>query len=137
MTSVARRLGIARPDRGTILRIAALLYVEGMLTAGYVLFAPVSITDPLVLVYPWVWIDVGLLAIVATTVVPSSPRRRRAAIAVGIGYFVLLAGVGGLAAPARVGSRARLQRPVDRRQPRPVQGRRVRCTRLPRVRDST
>lgn len=97
MTPFANLLRSARPGRSTLLRTAAVLYVEGMLTAGYVLFAPVRITDPLVLLYPWVWINVGLLAVAGTTVTPSPTRRRRAAIALGVAYFVVLAAVGGLA----------------------------------------
>ncbi|MFW6018433.1 MAG: DUF7546 family protein [Halapricum sp.] len=46
--------------------------------------------------YPFVWINVGLWALWRTTPAPAPPRRRYLAGAFATGYFLLLASVGGL-----------------------------------------
>jgi len=82
----ARSLGLA----------AAVLWLETVVVGWYVLYEPVRITDPMVLVYPLVWIDVSLFALWVTDS-PDVPRRYRLLGGVlGVGYFLSLAYVGGL-----------------------------------------
>lgn len=50
--------------------------------------------------YPFVWINVGLWALWRTTPAPAPPRRRYLSGALAIGYFLVLAYVGGLVGPA-------------------------------------
>lgn len=92
-------LGRRRPSRRTLFVGAAVVYVQAMLSAGYALFAPVTITDPLVLIYPWLWIDVAFAAVLLMSIPAVPARRRRVGIAVGLAYFGLLAAVGGLVSP--------------------------------------
>ena len=84
----------ASPSTGVVL--LWLVVFEVGLVVSYVLTTDAIITDPLFLVYPFVWIDASLLALLRAEV-PSSPLRRRVlAGAVGTGYFLVLAYVGGL-----------------------------------------
>jgi hypothetical protein len=64
--------------------------------ASYLVFADLRITDPLILVYPLVWINVGLWAVWRTDPPPAAGSRRLAVGAVAVAYFGVLAAVGGL-----------------------------------------
>lgn len=99
MSTITARIRRVRRGRITALAIAAVLFVEGLAILMYLLFANARITDPLILVYPFVWVNVGLGAILATTPPPTSTRRRRGALVVGIGYFLALGIAGGLVSP--------------------------------------
>jgi hypothetical protein len=61
-----------------------------------------GVADPLtfgwVLLQPFVWINVGLLAVLTTRPPPTSARRRYVGLAVAVGYFLLLSYFGGLLA---------------------------------------
>jgi hypothetical protein len=94
-TVVRERLPqFARPSTAVLL--LWLVVFEVGLVLSYVLRTDAIITDPLFLVYPFVWIDASLFALLRAEV-PSSPRRRRVlAGLVGAGYFLVLAYVGGL-----------------------------------------
>lgn len=85
-----------RPERITVLWAALVLNVELLIVSIYLLTADVTVTDPLMLVYPWVWINVGLWAVSATSPAPASGRHRRLAGALAVGYFGVLAVMGGL-----------------------------------------
>lgn len=85
-----------RPAPRTARLGAALLAVEAVAVAGYLLFAEVRVTDPLILVYPLVWINVGLWAIWRADP-PAAGRRRRLAVGLlAVAYFGVLAVVGGV-----------------------------------------
>lgn len=88
-----------RPDRITLLWAALLVNVEVFLTVVYLQFADVTVTQPRYFVYPFIWINVGVLAAMTTTVAPTSPRKRRLAAAAAVGYFTVLAYFGGLVSP--------------------------------------
>lgn len=92
---VDRRLG----TRSVLLWGGLLLAIELAALGVYLRLPTTTVTDPLVLVYPFVWINVGIAAVATTTTAPSSHRQRRIATVVGIGYFLLLAGAGGVIAP--------------------------------------
>jgi len=82
----ARSLGIA----------AAILWLETVVVGWYVLYEPVRITDPLVLVFPLVWINASLLALWLADAPDASGRLRWLGALLGVGYFLVLAYVGGL-----------------------------------------
>lgn len=73
-----------------------MLAVELVAVSLYLLLADVRITDPLILVYPLVWINVGLWAIWRTDTPASSDRRRLAVGLLAVAYFGVLAAVGGM-----------------------------------------
>ena len=76
-----------------------LLTFQVGLVISYVLATDAIITEPLFLVYPFVWIDASLLALLRADVPSGSPGRRLLAGAIGTGYFLLLGYVGGLYGP--------------------------------------
>jgi hypothetical protein len=75
---------------------AAILWLETVVVGWYVLYEPVRITDPMVLVYPLVWINASLLALWVTDTPDATRRYRWLGGALGVGYFLVLAYVGGL-----------------------------------------
>lgn len=85
-----------RPDRETAVLGAGLLAAEVAAVAGYLLFADVRVTDPLILVYPLVWINVGVWAVWRTDPPAATDRRRLAVGLVAAAYLGVLAVVGGL-----------------------------------------
>lgn len=76
----------------------AVLSTEALLVVGYVLVADVRIEDPTVLVYPFVWINAAVWAVLRTAPASTCARRRAVAMTVAGGYFVVLAVFGGLVA---------------------------------------
>ena len=85
-----------RPDRETAVLGAALLAAELLAVGVYLAAADVTVTDPFILVYPLVWINVGLWAIWRTSPPPASRRHRWAVGALAVAYLGLLAAAGGL-----------------------------------------
>ena len=98
----ATRLAAWRPSRETVAWGALVLCTELLLVLLYLVANAerVTVTKPFeVLVLPWIWINVGALAVIKTRPAPSSRRNRTLAAAVGVGYFLVLAAVGGLVSP--------------------------------------
>ena len=82
--------------------VAAIIWLETVVVGWYVLYESVRITDPLVLVYPLVWINASLLALWLIDV-PDAPRRHRIlGSAIAVAYFGVLAYVGGLVNPGHL-----------------------------------
>ena len=96
--TVAARLGRFAPDRVTVLWGALLVLVELLAVLLYVRLAPVQPLEYRVYAYPFVWINVGLWAIVATDPPAAVAAQRRAAGMVAAGYFLLLSYAGGVVA---------------------------------------
>lgn len=88
--------GRVRPDRELAILGGAILALEAAAVAIYLLFADVQVTDPLILVYPLVWINVGLWAIWRTEPPDAGGRRRLAVAALAAAYLGVLAAVGGV-----------------------------------------
>ncbi|MDL0120720.1 ABC transporter ATP-binding protein [Halobacterium salinarum] len=88
---------VVRPSRETLLTWAAVLNGELVAVLLYFALTTATPTDTVAIVYPFVWINVAVWA-VRRVGVPSVASRRQAAVAagVGVGYFLLLGGVGGL-----------------------------------------
>lgn len=94
--SVASIAGRLRPAPRTARLGAVLLAFEVAAVGLYVAAADVRITDPLILVYPLVWINVGLWAVWRTEIPRTGARRRLAVGVLAVAYFGVLAAVGGV-----------------------------------------
>jgi len=85
--------------RPKILQIwASVISIEALLLVGYVYAANVRATNPLVFVYPFVWMNVAGWAVARTSPPPASTHRRLAGGTVAGGYLLVLAYFGGLLA---------------------------------------
>jgi len=91
-----------RPSRDTLLWAGLLLNTELILTFAYLLFADVTVTEWRYLAFPFVWINVSVWALVRTKPTAKSSRARYLGVAIAVGYFLLLAYVGGLIKPGLV-----------------------------------
>ncbi|MFC7236021.1 DUF7546 family protein [Halosegnis marinus] len=98
MNAVARY----RPDRRTTVFWAAVVNAELLVLLLYFAFVtgvPRSLRFAALVAVPWVWVNAAVWAY-RNTEVPAAPRRRRRlAGALAVGYFLLLARVGGLVLP--------------------------------------
>jgi len=84
------------PGLSVRLLMGIVLVLEGILLSTYFLATPAEVTQPRFVLYPFVWINVGLWAVFKIRV-PTAPRRHRLlAAAVAGGYFLLLANWAGL-----------------------------------------
>jgi len=96
------------PEPREVTALAALLFAEAAVLLAYFETASVSVTAPRYFLYPFVWINAGVLAIWVVRrrrlarpdgtpggVSGGWPRRRIAGAAVAIGYFLALAWIGG------------------------------------------
>lgn len=75
---------------------AAILNAEVILLVWYYSLMPAVPTDLLTLAYPWLWINASIWAISRVGFTPSSTRHRNIALAIGLGYFLVLGHFGGL-----------------------------------------
>lgn len=82
------------------LSVAFAVVTAQVLVLGlYLADASASYTDPLVLLYPFVWLNAAIVGVWAADVPSATGRRRRMAALVATGYFVVLAYFGGVLAP--------------------------------------
>jgi hypothetical protein len=93
-----------RPSGETLAWVALVLTTEFLLVAAYIVGLNVRVRDWTLFVIPFVWINVGLWAVVRTKPVAAPARKRRLAALVAVGYFLLLAYFGGLVGPSMGGS---------------------------------
>ncbi|WP_232688214.1 DUF7546 family protein [Halobacterium zhouii] len=93
VTVSARRFA---PARSTLLYGALLVNAELAAVLFYYAVVGVTPTDLVFLAYPFVWINAAIWGVSRVNLPASSPRRRWLAYGVGVGYFLLLGGVGGL-----------------------------------------
>ncbi|MFB6165421.1 MAG: hypothetical protein ABEJ31_09715 [Haloarculaceae archaeon] len=102
-TATARDwLDRVRPERETLLWAALLVNAELLVMLVYLGTTdggPRSLWALRFWVYPFVWIDVGLLAVLATSPAPTTDRQRYVGAAIAVGYFAVLAYTGGLIGP--------------------------------------
>jgi len=88
-----------RPRRETLLWGALLVNAEVILLILYAAFGDaelLSLEGLRLWIYPFVWINVGLWAVLRTTPAPSPPRRRWLVGLLAVGYFALLSYAGGM-----------------------------------------
>jgi len=106
--SVASPLARFRPTRGQLLAGALLVNSEVLLVLAYLTLANVTATAVMPYVYPFVWINVSLWALVRVRAPDAGRQRTLFAAGVGLAYFLLLGSVGGLFALSGSGSGFRL-----------------------------
>jgi len=95
MTATLERSWVARNP--VVLGLATLVVLtEVGLVASYAIVGANSITDWTIVLVPWVWINLGVWVLIRVRAPDASGRRRRVAGAVAVGYFGLLAVLGGL-----------------------------------------
>lgn len=85
-----------RPSRRTLLYAALVVNGELALVLFYFAVSSAEPADLVFLAYPFVWINVAALGVAAVDLPAASRKRRWAAYAVGVAYFLVLGGVGGL-----------------------------------------
>lgn len=98
-TATARWLNRFDIRRETVLWGLLVLNIELFALGLYWLVSSAQLTSAGGLrywVYPFVWINVGVWAVLRTDPAPTGTRQRRLAAAVAVGYFVLLGYFGGL-----------------------------------------
>ncbi|MFB6185054.1 MAG: hypothetical protein ABEI96_10905 [Haloarculaceae archaeon] len=110
MSTVDLPLPNVRVRRETLLWGALIVNTELLALLLYGVLGPTSLTGPLAVrywLYPLVWIDLAIWAVVRTTPAPAPTRQRRVAGAIAVGYLAVLAYAGGLVGPghARTGLR--------------------------------
>lgn len=93
------RLARFRPTRGTLLWGAVLVNAELLALLFYLAQPAVTATAIRYYVYPFIWINVGLWALVRVSPPKASHRRRVVAGVLAVGYFLVLAYASGLVGP--------------------------------------
>lgn len=96
MNTQTLRAKWAELDRTTLSLIIGIILLQILVIFLYLRVTFSRITNPLILVYPVIWITVGLTVILTTEPVSASPRAKRLAVLVGVGYFGILAAAGGI-----------------------------------------
>lgn len=102
MATVRSRLARLRPPRRTLQWVALALVVQVLFVTAYALASdvePRSVVALRLWVYPWVWIDVGLWAVVRTSPAAASARARRLTALGVAAYLGVLLYAGGLVGP--------------------------------------
>jgi hypothetical protein len=102
-TALGARLAAVRPRRTTLAWGALLANTELVALWLYLQVSNVTIYDPLPVLSAFIWLNVGLWALVRTDPPAASVRQRYIAGAIAVGYFAVLAYVGGLVGPATAG----------------------------------
>lgn len=87
------------PDRDTLLWAGLLVNTEVALTILYLLLADVRVDEWRYLLYPFVWLNVSLWALVRTSPTAGSARARYLGAGLAAGYFLVLSYAGGLVSP--------------------------------------
>jgi hypothetical protein len=82
----------------TIAPWVLLVAAEVVAVAIYFILTPTEVRDPRTLVYPFIWINLGLWAIATVRPSPVSQRAKIAGIGIAAGYFLVLAWLTGLVA---------------------------------------
>ncbi|WP_121822524.1 DUF7546 family protein [Halostella salina] len=95
---------LARAARTFVLLTA----VELLVVAAYFATTDARVISARYLVYPFVWVNVTVLAVSRTTLPPLAERRTWLAAVAAVGYFALLAWAGGLISFASAGGGGRL-----------------------------
>ncbi|MFD1600940.1 DUF7546 family protein [Halobellus rarus] len=90
------RESFPRPAQPTVLFLGSLLAVESVLVGAHLLATDAAVLSVRYLLYPFVWINLGVLAVRAVDVPVPADRRSVGAAAVAAGYLLVLAWTSGL-----------------------------------------
>jgi len=85
-----------RPEPRSLAIWGIVLNTELILVLLYVFLLPGAATDPVLLTFPFVWLNVAGMVLLYVRANPVPARRRAIAAAVGVGYGLLLGYVGGV-----------------------------------------
>lgn len=85
-----------RPQRSTLLYGGLLINTELAALFLFLVTSDTEINSAFAVVYPFIWINLGLWAVVRTHPTPQTRRHHYLASSVSIGYFLLLIVLGGL-----------------------------------------
>ncbi|GGN86871.1 MULTISPECIES: DUF7546 family protein [Haloarcula] len=96
MSTTTATLADGLPDQETLVRWGAVLNTEVLLVLAYVSLADAPTTDPVTLAFPFVWLNAAALVFATVRPPTASARRKGAAFAVAVGYWLVLAYVGGV-----------------------------------------
>ncbi|WP_410764496.1 hypothetical protein [Haloferax sp. DFSO60] len=95
MTTKHQRFAFV-PQRSTLGWVLVLAWFEVLAVAAYLLATPVHVENIRYILYPFVWINLGLAAVFVTTP-PTAPRRvKLVAGAIAVAYFLLLGSLAGM-----------------------------------------
>ena len=106
-TDARALLARLRPRRETVVLAPPVLAAELFVVGLFVVFGDLralSLADLRLWVYPFVWINVGLWAVLRTDPAPADARTRRVAGLLTLGYVGVLAYAGGLVAGGHAGT---------------------------------
>jgi hypothetical protein len=92
-------VGDLLPRPSTLYVAAAMILAETLWLGWYLAFSDVIVYDLTQFLYPFVWINVAVLAVWRTTATPASGRRRWIAAGIAVGYGLVLGYFGGVLAP--------------------------------------
>jgi hypothetical protein len=81
--------------RGLVVAAGVLVACELLLLGAYFAVSTRTVLAPRYVLYPFVWIDVAVLAVLAVDRPRATGRRRLGALAVAVGYFLLVASLDG------------------------------------------
>ncbi|MBX0302819.1 DUF7546 family protein [Haloarcula salinisoli] len=84
------------PEGRSLALWAVVLNTELLLVMLYLLLLPGAATDPFLLAFPFIWLNVAAWVLLRVRPAPASDRRRYLAAAVAVGYGLLLGYVGGV-----------------------------------------
>jgi hypothetical protein len=84
------------PNNRALLKWGIVLNTEILLVLLYVLLLDGAATDPVLLLFPFVWLNVAAAVVLYVRPAPASTRRRAVAGVVALGYALLLGYVGGV-----------------------------------------
>lgn len=85
-----------RPEPSTLLYGTLLVNTELLVVLASLFLSGVQVNDPISVAYPFVWINVGLWAVVRTEPTPRNRRHRYLAVALAGAYLLALFVLGGL-----------------------------------------
>lgn len=96
MSTTGATIADRLPDGESLVRIGVVVNTEIILVLAYVLLAEEPATDPVVLTFPFVWLNVAGLVFAFVRPPSASTRRKWVALAVAVAYALVLAYVGGV-----------------------------------------
>ena len=89
-STIGNRIGLF-----PILAASGLIGVEAILVLAYLAITPTTVTAPRYVIYPFVWINVGLWTAYSTSPIIENRRQRYLATGIAISYYLLLLAIAG------------------------------------------